>query len=302
MMLVIAVIAVIAAVALMSYRSRAEDFRITKSSLQIQHVLEAALAYYVDKGVWPDNNLPTQQCNPSTNSNLMTTFVESYLPNEDYQSSLGGNYCWGQTGANNRLFWVAVAVPNNDTQFAARLAAKLPNAIYTSDPTVEAPDNCVGGGTCYVRAEVTETGASASTGPTIQAAGYCETGKTDVNMIGTGSCADVNVANQQQYTVTFKACPASMIPKIIANPNFTDLNSSPTNNHAASVMNASSSPSSCISTPDNNNNETCSLTAVVDVCTLSGCKANIRQPGINGAAGLSYLVLCVPRTSQERYL
>ena len=54
MMLVLAVIAIISMLALKTYQSSMMTTRIDKAAVEMQHILEAALAYNVDHQTWPD--------------------------------------------------------------------------------------------------------------------------------------------------------------------------------------------------------------------------------------------------------
>lgn len=162
LLLVVAVIALIAALGVKTYRDKAQSDRINLAALGMQHVLESAMAYNVaNKGHWPTQNWNSNDC---LISNVASDpFVQTYLPNQNYQSNFGTHYCWSGNDQNNEptapLFWVAMPVPATDapeaTDFAKRIAARLPNAIITDNPSVSSTgSNYCNNNPCYVKAAV----------------------------------------------------------------------------------------------------------------------------------------------------
>lgn len=210
MTLVLAIIAVIATFALKLYRDTTESNRANKVALEMQHVMEAAIAYNNNKNYWPTDNSYTTD--PPAATDCATpkdlTFVNNYLPNQSNLSSYGVSICW--SGANDgtqtpppnyQRFWVAVALPGTYIATAQHVAALLPNAIATadqpkplvatvksspfaphsatassdSDKVFAAPTPCtVTTKPCYVRAEIPLPATQQSTStPGFYAAGYC---------------------------------------------------------------------------------------------------------------------------------
>lgn len=162
LLLVVAVIAMIAALGVKTYRDKAQSDRINLAALGMQHVLESAMSYNVaNKGNWPDQNWKTGDCVVSNAAD--NPFIQTYLPNQSYQSNFGSHYCWSGNAQDNTptapLFWVAMPVPGSDapeaTDLAKRIAARLPNAIITDNPSISSTgaDYC-NNNPCYVKAAV----------------------------------------------------------------------------------------------------------------------------------------------------
>lgn len=311
LLLVIAVISIIAALGLMTYRRHFITTRLDKVSIGMQHVLEAAMAYHVDKGEWPD----ARDCDSDASDT--SDFVTDYLPNANYRSNFGDDFCWSDAGgdpttsSNNKpLFWVAVKVPDtkdSNNPVANRLAARLPNAILTSAPTTDvnlAPacdeDNC------YVRAEITVPGASSNSasnnGMDLTAVGTCQANQVVSSSTGS-TCSGATTADTtagQAYQITFNACPAGKTPQLIVEPNFIQLPNSPAGYPIVSMkadgQDIGTTGSACTSTPDASNHETCYGSVSVTVCAAGNspdhCNViDIRDRG--GLEGMNYLVGCV---------
>lgn len=284
LLLVIAIISILAAVGVMTYRQSFQTNRVDKVSIEMQHVLEAAMAFYVDNNAWPE----AQPCDSSIQTN---TFVTNYLPNGNAMSPLGHNYCWGQAGGStNRLFWVAVQIPGNATDSlatATRIAAHLPNAVTTSAPDQpDIPAAACASDTCFVRAEITVPGAStnAVSSLSIAASGDCQTGKTIPNT-GGGNCIDTSMAQLQTYQISFTSCPMGTQPVLTANPNFItypqlDGGNSPAVSSAQSM--------GCTNSPGANQGN-CKLNVVVQVCV--GITGQCTTKNVT-AAGASYIIVC----------
>ncbi len=248
LLLVVTVIALIAALSVKTYRDKAQSDRINIASLNIQHVLESGMSYNVaNNGLWPKKNW--SPCNSGANIDD-TVFVQNYLPNESNQSNFGSPLCWnGDDPSDTTLaqkakrFWVAMSVGSDQSSVntAARIAARLPNAIITNDPSNESspPDNkCTEGQTCYVKAVVSIPSASTTNNKTyVSGAGYCDSNishGTSQSGSGSGvSCqrttlatqfpeqasSDTNIDSLSQYEIDFQ-CKAGEIPDVYVTPNF----------------------------------------------------------------------------------
>lgn len=308
LLLVIAVLSIISALGIMSYRRYFQAKRIDKVAIGMQHVLQAAMSYYVDhNATWPQ----AHDCGDSAADT--SDFVTTYLPNGRYRSYFGSDYCWQDAGAGtaprqHRLFWVAVSVPGkspDNVAIAKQLAGRLPNAIATSDPSSanDTPAPVCTEDHCFVRAEITVPGLGAqhnsSTG--LAAAGNCEQGTTTPNEMG-GNCADqvVSDLNNQGYRISFKACPSSMHPDIVVDPNFVSL---PRSHNGSSLVTLSAKGDTCDTTVDTSGNETCTVSVVATICVGNGphnCKeANVKNYG--GSVGASYIISCVPNHNNEEW-
>lgn len=300
LLLVIAVLSIIAAMGIMQYRRSFQANRAEKTAISMQHVLEAAMSYYVDKSEWPE----ALSCGDTPASN---DFIQNYLPNGDPATPMGGTYCWQDAGAGDqaqqhRLFWVAIKVPGEAESVQAmanRIAAHLPNAITTSDPSsTDQPAPTCSGDTCYVRAEITVPGTGGTGGGSnVVASGNCEPSKTV--HAGTATCQDMSTATEQLYRINFKACPADTQPQLTISPNFVRVPNSQlgfylTNLNAMQV-------GSCTHAPNDQGQQACQAQVIAQTCKLDHhghCQqTDIKQLG--GASGASYLVMCQPLTNEE---
>lgn len=299
MLFVIALIAVIASFAIATYRSHAQTERIDKAAIEMQQVLEAALTFHAINHHWPENNNQIPQCYPNQNPRLRN-FIQHYLPNSNVIDNFGKPFCWGSRGGNDRikaLFWVAISVPNQNENMAKRIAARLPNAIVTSEPnrlSVPAPPcNPMG---CYVRAEVPRPGAQVNENHDFfVSSGVCKTSQKIITK--QSICEDTNVPGQQIYKITFRACPTGMVPQVVAAPNFLTMPPAQISNP---IYQLNASAISCIKNADNQQYASCTIRVVANICWSRHCQPkNIKTlPG--GKIGATYQVACVDSKEEKR--
>ena len=294
LLLVIAIISILAAVGVSIYRQSFATNRVDAVSIEMQHVLEAAMAFYVDNNAWP-TAVAQPPCDPDTGS----TFVANYLPNANSTSPFGNNFCWSQAGGTtNRLFWVAVVVPGIDSvALAMRIAGHLPNAVATSDPTQpNPPPTCSSGSPCYVRAEITVPGTSTNTlsGLTIVATGDCKTGQNIPNT-GGGSCVNSGTAaGYPLYQISFATCPSAEQPVLTIVPNFENFPGLTLSTGYTPLDSSAYAVGPCSNSPNGNNQEICNAEAQTDLCQGSPCQLYpVAQ------AGASYTIICEPTTSAK---
>lgn len=261
LLLVVAVISLIAALGVKTYRDKSESDRINIAALNIQHVLESGISYNVaNKSLWPKNNW--NPCN-STAANSSPpqdeNFVKNFLPNESNQSNFGTPVCWSGDGNPNdstqeqkaNRFWAALTTGKdaNAINLAKRIAARLPNAIITNNPSLESatPTNtCDGVNSCYVKSVVTMPGASGENSPTYVAGmGYCDGAKSsEEKQDGWNketACTRTTLGEQYptkageysgdnsmgQYAIQF-ACKPNEIPSVYITPNYLQMERSST--------------------------------------------------------------------------
>lgn len=299
-LLVIALLSIMAAFAIKFVRQRAVTARIDTTSVEMQHVLQAALAYNVDNNKWPDANSALPVCNPAGNANL-TNFLDNYLPNGNYTSRYGDDYCWSEAGATHRLFWVALKAPGNNAQMAARIASHLPNAITTSDPknTTVNPPACTAA-SCYVRAEVAQPGTNNVQGMMLIAHGICRSNAAIIS--GKAHCSAGQYTGGRNgvdnFTITFPACPSGLKPELMISPNLINMPSKTDNGFAFSSLEAYQQKA-CTQIPDANGNEACYPFVHISLCTGDHCKLySIFDLG--GSAGATYGIVCAPKADLNR--
>lgn len=245
LLLVVTVIAVIAALAVKTYRDKSESDRINIAALNIQHVLESGMSYDVAKGYWPKQNWGVP-C-PTGSGIQDQDFVKYYLPNESNQGNFGTPLCWSGDDPNTPTvpqkaprFWVAMQVPGaNPSNTALRIAARLPNAIITSTPTVEpsTPTNtCATGSLCYVKAAVSVPSATPIPQKSyVSAVGQCDPSKGQVGETGSVAdaiCKKTNLSTQfpgitkyqnddslSEYEIDF-TCKTNEVGSVYVTPSF----------------------------------------------------------------------------------
>jgi len=311
MMLVIAVIAIIAMFSLMMYQKNAKTARIDKAAVEMQHILEAALAYNVDKGEWPTPR-SDEDCS-STQPDTADQFVKNYIPNQDAQSSYGSYFCWSPTGITSggesddhtgqRLFWVAMKVPDNDTQLAKRVAARLPNAIVTSDLTQPKGQPC-NNSTCYVRAEVVQPGMSSNSqggSGMVVATGDCPSRNNASNSNADSStCGALTNHNISEYRITFNACPTSSKPRVTAFPNFVDVRMKRGALLGDLYAERTGSPCTTWTDAKGKQKQSCDIAVHATYCKSEHGSKSCGWPDVKTVgdhAGASYMVACVPGES-----
>lgn len=111
MLLVLAVISVIASMGINLIVQKGVEFRQDKVTLQLQQILNAGLAYYIDNGRWPKNNADLQG---------------KYLPNITPINPWGAPFTIGEDQANHNFF---VSTNVNDAPTARIIAGRLPFGI-----------------------------------------------------------------------------------------------------------------------------------------------------------------------------
>ena len=214
-LLVITVLALLAGMGVMALRHQAQRDIAAKTALEMQGVLQAAMAYNVDHQTWP---VPSS-CDPSDFDTCKTAaiscsvnsaqasgdFVQDYLPNEKTTTSTGQTICWSTATdssgnpaeLNTNRFWVEMKVPGTGAQrllMARRIAAKLPSAVVTSTlynttPLAECADDS---DACYVRTEVSQPGPVSNE-------------EAGTHIVGTGSCNPiVNPINPEGNTPCYQ--------------------------------------------------------------------------------------------------
>jgi len=298
LMLVIAIMALITSFGVMMVRKHAESERLNKTALQMQGILQAAMAYDVDQDDWPDEL-------PCDGSGTVTDLFLQYLPNQTVQSNFGGNYCWG-TNASHKLFWVALKFPGTDRLMVERIAAQLPNAYAVTDPDTNNPKNDLcetDSSDCYVRAEIAQPGITSN-----QQAGH---------IVGSGDCKPISGTQpgssegtqcvqgsvdsnlDQVYAIDFSCQPGEQ-GGLIVMPNFlkmpkVDINRSLSNSMGEysiatnSCISATGGNTSCtISVRATYNNTYCPNSAAAPISIFKSCSDVL----VAGHVGASYIAYC----------
>jgi prepilin-type N-terminal cleavage/methylation domain-containing protein len=305
MLLVIAVIAIMATLGLTAYRRHAITARVDKVAIEMQHLLEAALAYNVDQHQWPTPHKESR-CEASQ-PDESDAFVTHYLPNENAKSSLGPYFCWSSAKSldaekgDARLFWVALKVSNRRLMLAQRIAARLPNAVVTSDLDQAAPQSC-DTTNCYVRAEVVQPAATSNRAGgrgMVVAIGDCPSPTSSTNAANS-TCTRIPSSEAAKYRITFNACPTGTLPRVVAFPNFIKY---PANNYPGFTVkniDAERTNDACTlsAAAEDEKQQSCDVIVHATTCMGAGpfkCSyADISQLRRSGSVGASYVVACLP--------
>lgn len=326
LLLVVAVISLIAALGVKTFRDKAQSDRINIAALNIQHVLEAGMAYNVaNSGLWPVSN---SACAKASSTDPFTT---DYLPNASNQSNFGTYLCWSgddPTAGNQKapLFWVAMPITDADVSAASdtarRIAARLPNAIITSNLNdSSSTTNQCSGSPCYVKAEVSVPSASStSSGVYVVGSGNCDPNiahGTKQNGTSSSVTCERTTMNQQygvtnstianndslnQYQVKYQ-CRPNEKPFLQSTPNFMRLDRySPNYNYAgkttvyAEDVYQVSDAATCTS---NSGQVTCVINTTASLgfqisqpATTIGCKNEYTNPAYTGRPTTNPICIC----------
>lgn len=128
LLLVIAIIGILVSTGLSLLQTRAKQTKVEKTALQIQQLLQAGMAYYVDNGCWP---APKDESPSGCKTQSPPDFITNYVPVGITKNPWGNSYVWHSSGS---LFYIQTVV--SDAQTAKNLAALLPSAKVTSSGIV----------------------------------------------------------------------------------------------------------------------------------------------------------------------
>lgn len=261
-LLVVAIAAMLAAVGVMAFRQQSEQARANKVALEVEHVLEAGMAYYeVHEQQWPVQD--------------DTEFEQNFLPNGVNTSSVGGRFQYGFLGNDGRRFYVALAVPHD---IGKQVTAKIANAVYVHSPQ-DPTDICQNNQDCYVHAEVPVPGVSSVTGQ--------KTTLVDVGVL--------HMDGGQTHSISF-TCPNGRIGQLMVLPfNFDagnykgETKSYAVHDVSTSTDASSDQPAHCQQT--DTNQWTCDYALEGQIATGKGL-VSMNDPNINAHINAYYLALC----------
>lgn len=142
LLLVIIILALLATFGLAMYQRNSDSARIDKTALQIQALLQAATAYYVENGCWP-NAVPanrSQFCRIRAtkfpqllcNSNTPPPF-DNYIPVQLQKNAWGGQYYCQPELTLGKKFQVSMSTGNLPATAQTQLLAKLPNSYIANN-------------------------------------------------------------------------------------------------------------------------------------------------------------------------
>ena len=244
MMLVVTLMALLMALSVSFFRHNTRQARVNKAALEMQQVMEAALAYYTDSedagrtDLWPQNNAPDQEGRCPVAS---SDFTKYYLPNQQQVTVFGGHYCWYQGALppqppaeqttlapppESPLF--AVVMQATSLQQAKLIAAQIPNAQVCDGPKLDATCDATNPPQAqhyFVRGEISPNGRQASAQsfdvPRVHV-GYCIPGPTGIAQPGSDPQVSCIKNSGESYTVT-ATCGPKQQAAIIYTPDFLSL-------------------------------------------------------------------------------
>jgi len=115
-LLVVVIVAAIATFGFATFRHLSEDFKVNRTVLQIQQLLQAGSTYYVNNNCWPNANECKQPVSDFT----------AYIPIATAQNPWGNSYRYQETLDALKFQVLANGIPN---LLANRIVNRLPNAI-----------------------------------------------------------------------------------------------------------------------------------------------------------------------------
>lgn len=133
MMLVAVIVSVLLMLGIGYSQQKLLAMQTDRAAMQMQQMLNAALTYYVNNGVWPGSNIPPASTSALTD--LQTS--QGYLPSGTIKSPWGTTYSLSVT---DNVFYVSMGFPSslkNQDALAKVMAGKLPLAkvvAYTPPP------------------------------------------------------------------------------------------------------------------------------------------------------------------------
>ena len=209
---------------------------------------------------------------------------------------------------------MAFKVPNNNLALANRIAARLPNAIVTSDLNEANPETGCEEGDCYVRAEVVQPGMTSNAGNNliVVATDDCSSHNVGTNSIKdtTSTCTKLTSNNGKIYRIDFAACPSNDLPRVTVFPNFIHLPKDDFPGFTLGDIRAKRTDDPCARTVGKNGQERqqCNVIVQATSCTSTepykGDYIDVADAKKNlGSIGASYIVACVSQadnSSKER--
>jgi prepilin-type N-terminal cleavage/methylation domain-containing protein len=127
LLFVIAILGVLASLGVSMMQKRTENFKVQRTALQMQHILQAGMSWNVDNnGDWPD-------CGDTKDNN--SDFYKNYIGDNIITVPWGTEYHWCRTDKyptpEGDRFYVDAKAPDNIT--AKHIAALLPSADICTD-------------------------------------------------------------------------------------------------------------------------------------------------------------------------
>ncbi len=279
-LLVLVIISMIIYLGVGYVEQRALSARIDRTSLQMQQILNAGLAYYVANGNWP----------PNSPNSAISYLQGSYLPPQNVllQSPWGQQYvAIGSEGTPPAQFFVytEVTAGKSTTSVANIIAGQLPMAYTTSEaPTANAPPAsgtaCAASATtCYVVSSVNVPGQNLNNASAVNFAG----------LYHHGGCVPVPTCPVDKNG--FQMTPEIMVvPVSVSGVNDPQSGNNPPNVYPISSFTAYAVGDNGASTPNGTSPPACDNNG-----SAPSCKTNLQTSGTAAA----YWRVCLQVVTQQ---
>jgi general secretion pathway protein G len=134
LLFVIAIIAVLFTIGVSCYSKETEHFKVKKTALQIQHVLQAAQAYYADNNSWPATSDTDQE------NAFNTNYIGGAIKKNPWGSD---SYHYENPVDKGTIKMFTVSTTISDTNAAAQIRALLPAVKNETGGTITTYVNAI---------------------------------------------------------------------------------------------------------------------------------------------------------------
>lgn len=196
LLFVIAIIAVVGILGVSYLAKELDSFRVKRTVLQMQQILQGGVAYYVDSQHWPEAG-NTYTINSMTNS---FSFYLSNLSAMQKNPWMVDSYHWEYPGSDSKKGKFRVFTDVGSNNLAQRVAGLLPMAILTDSTGKSSASGTV------IRAEVIAPPANLSSNERVMILGWGR--KNGLQKTGDkGSYNDEITLNTDPLPYSFNSCP-----------------------------------------------------------------------------------------------
>jgi prepilin-type N-terminal cleavage/methylation domain-containing protein len=155
LLLVVAIASILVSLGLSMMKQRSQEAKIEKTVLQIQQLLQAGMAYYIDNGCWPGwaGTFYATECTLNSSPPPFSQYIPAAITVNPWGKPYRYGMPYDPMPASNRMniFQVLVDTPNEN--IAKRIAELLPNA--TARPAVDPADIAIcGSSNCGILTQV----------------------------------------------------------------------------------------------------------------------------------------------------
>lgn len=190
MLLVMVIASTIIYMAVTYVQQKSQQMMIDKTTLQIEQILNAAMAYYVSNGEWPaqptgavgnNNGLPCLLATAGYGSKCQTPYlISNQLPASNFITPYGTGYLtWVNPAPNSNLFYVIapISAGKASATTANIIAGRLPMSFTTSSVgNTSLPCTVGANATCFVYSAINIPGQNLNNASAVNYAGLYHNG------------------------------------------------------------------------------------------------------------------------------